>query len=214
MPTFTKVSLDASREITDLTAELQNLLRSWEQDDALEVVVVEVHGGGEVSPGLALPSLNRWEKTLRRFERLPFVTATYLSADISAFGSDLFFAGSLRFVRQDTTLALPAVNGSLLPTMTVHRLVRDHGTGVARDLLLKGAQVITARTLVESGVASWAGDLGDVLSQLEGLYSARAGLSSYAVVRNLIEDATVLSYEELLGASLAATDKALRANRA
>ncbi|WP_231334623.1 enoyl-CoA-hydratase DpgB [Actinomadura graeca] len=174
--------------------------------------VVEVHVSGAPGPhwtsGLTAPLVTKWERAVRRLERLPMTTVAVASGDCGGTALDVLLAADLRVAERGTRL-LVATDGSVTwPGMALYRLVQQAGPAAVRRAVLLGAPIETgqalALNLLDEVVDDPAGQVAALAAS--GLVSER----ELAIRRQLMFEAATTSFEDALGAHLAACDRALR----
>ncbi|MFC4105806.1 enoyl-CoA-hydratase DpgB [Micromonospora zhanjiangensis] len=153
--------------------------------------------------------LSKWERAVRRLERLGVTTVAVATGDCGGVALDLLLAADVRIAVPGARLALPVDGDATWPGMALYRLARQGaGAGVRRAALLGtpiGAHLALAAGLVDVVVDDPAGVLAEVAAEA----AAVAG-TEVAIRRQLMFDAAQQSFEEALGAHLAACDRALR----
>lgn len=195
-----------------MVASVAGACTQAEQSEGGELLVLwlaEPAGLTPPWPGDAPVSLvSRWEKALRRLERLDLVTVGVCAGRGSQAALELLLVTDHRIVGADTALRLGGPGG-VWPGMALHRLVRQCGLAAARRLVLSCTELYAA-DLHQAGVADEVtadpeGALTQVLDRLAGLTG-----SETAIRRRLLLDAVDVGYEEALGAHLAACDRTVR----
>lgn len=191
--------------------ELAALCDRAEDSGPGTVAVLRVAGapGPDWADGLDTALVTKWERTLRRFERLPAVTVAVASGDTGGTALDAFLVADLRLTTPDTRLVLPSDGEATWPGMAAFRLVRLLGAGRARRAVLFGdpigAEEALALGLADELVDDPEGALADLI-----LRYGEGGGSELAVRRQLLLDAATTPFEDALGSHLAACDRALR----
>lgn len=160
------------------------------------------------SEGLDIHGFNRWEKALRRVERLPMATLAALDGPALGGGLQLALTCDLRVATPSATLQLPEVHQGFLPGMATFRLARFVGLGVARRLVLT-AEVLGGAEALEVGLVDRV-----VGSVEEGVAWARAALGPahrvpVTLARRLLAESAHTSFEDALGHFLAAQHRAI-----
>lgn len=170
----------------------------------------EAAGGARPWPGeVAIDLVNKWERALRRLERLAAVTIAVAEGRCGGPALEVLLACDYRIGTNDLRLTLPLHGGGLWPGMIVHRMANQLGATRARQLILFGGE-ISATQGMQLGLVDDAVD--DTASAVEAKALSLTGLtgSELAIRRRLLLDATTTSFEDALGAHLAACDRALR----
>jgi isomerase DpgB len=175
------------------------------------IVVVRVTGSpaGDWTGGLDVMLVTKWERALRRLERLPTVTVAVARGDCGGTALDAFLAADLRVAAPNTRLVVPRDATATWPGMAVYRLVHLAGAARVRKAVLFGRAIEAAEALALGIVDELADDPAAAMS---GAAELAAGLSGreLAIRRQLLFDAATTSFEDALGAHLAACDRALR----
>ncbi|MEV4711681.1 enoyl-CoA-hydratase DpgB [Micromonospora sp. NPDC049374] len=180
-------------------------------EDEYGAGMLTVYVSGAPQPGwtrdVSVGLLTKWERAVRRFERLGMVTVAVSAGDCGGTALDLLLATDIRIAVAGTRLVVSVSADATWPGMALYRLARQGGR--LRRAALLG-------TPVDAGAATAAGLLDAVVDQpddaLAEVATAVAGLTGkeLAIRRQLMADATERSFEEALGAHLAACDRALR----
>lgn len=192
-------------------------------EDAAEptVVVLRLGGGpagGEGWPGpVGVAAVNRWERALRRLERLPAATVAVAAGHCGGSALELLLAADHRIAGADLRLSLPGTGGQLWPGMALYRLATRLGVGRARQLLLcadpLGAAGAHGFGLVDELAGAGAGaTVGAAVAAAVTRLRRIAG-AELAIRRQLLLEAPATSFEEALGTHLAACDRQLRRGR-
>lgn len=176
-------------------------------------VVVHVFGTpreprlpGDVTVGL----VNKWERALRRLERLPAVTVAVADGDCGGTALDALLATDYRIATDSVRLTVPVQDGATWPGMALYRLARNGASAAAiRRAALFGTPIGAADALALHLVDELAEDRDAALTALAERAGALAG-GELAIRRQLLLDAATVSFEEALGSHLAACDRALR----
>lgn len=175
--------------------------------------IVEVHltgaPGALWAGGLTVGLVTKWERMVRRLERLPMATVAVVSGDCGGTALDVLLASDFRIAAHGTRLLVPTDGTATWPGMALYRLVQQAGPAAVRRAVLLGAPIDADRAVAlhlldevvhdtAAGFAALAGAVGPI--------SAR----ELAIRRQLMFDTTTTSFEDALGAHLAACDRALR----
>src|SRR5262249_53419478 len=135
---------------TELVGELSRLVGDLADDPSVRAVVLHLgrvqHGLGptgrldpaiaELSPGDGMSVLTRLEKVLAALERLPRPTAAVLEGPIGSVGLELALVADLVIAAPDTVFYVPGPERGFLPGMSLYRLARCVGPGLARQIVL------------------------------------------------------------------------------
>jgi isomerase DpgB len=175
-------------------------------------VVVEVSGApsGDWAAGLSVGLVSKWERALRRLERLPALLVAVADGECGGSALDAFLTADHRIATASTRLVLASADGAPWPGMALYRLGRHTAQAAAlRRMALLGlpmsAQDAARASLVHEVV-------GDAAAALAGPNASVRGLdgAELAIRRQLLFDASTTGFEEALGAHLAACDRTLR----
>jgi isomerase DpgB len=186
--------------------------RRAEDADGAAVVVLRVQGSprGEWARDLNLRLVNRWERALRRLERLPATTITVATGECGGPALDVLLATDHRIASSDVRLVLPTQGGLVWPGMALYRLARQAPNASAvRKAALYGTAIGLADALALHLVHEVANDLDTAVAAAVRRAAAVSGVE-LAIRRQLALDAPTVAFEEALGTHLAAVDRTLR----
>jgi isomerase DpgB len=175
-------------------------------------LVLQVSGTPEGSwpDDLTVSLVSKWERALRRLERLPAATIAVVDGVCGGLALDALLATDYRIATGSARLVLPVRDGATWPGMALYRLGRQGaGASVIRRAVLFGTPVEAAEALAVHLVDEVVDDPARALD-LAGERLAAVSGSELAIRRQLIFDASSIGFEEALGAHLAACDRALR----
>ncbi|MFC8429223.1 enoyl-CoA-hydratase DpgB [Streptomyces sp. NPDC057253] len=175
-------------------------------------VILQVTGApqGPRSSDLTVSLVSKWERVLRRLERLPAATMAVADADCGGLALDALLATDYRIATSSVRLMIPVADGATWPGMALYRLAQ-HGASAAaiRRAVLFGTPVEAAEALALHLVD----ELVDEPAAALAMAGDRAGDVSgteLAIRRQLLSDAPSTSFDEALGVHLAACDRVLR----
>jgi len=161
-------------------------------------------------PGQAeIHLVNRWERALRRLERLAAPTVAVAEGVCSGPALEVLLTCDYRIASADLLLELRGPGDQIWPGMLVHRLANQLGVGVTRRLVLFGAKVGAERAAEIGLIDEIADDVPARLNELGRVARSATG-QEFAIRRRLLLDATNTSFEDALGGHLAACDRILR----
>ncbi|MFI1971995.1 hypothetical protein BLA24_02470 [Streptomyces cinnamoneus] len=213
------LGVDTAQPLSEfLIGELDGLCDRIEDAGGSAVAVIRLGDATAVTPGTGWPGevgihlVNKWERALRRLERVGAVTVAVAAGAAGGPALEVLLACDYRIGGSAMRLSLPGRDGEPWPGMLVHRLANQLGPTRARHLVLFGGE-ISATQALQLGV------LDDVVDDTDSAVAAKAASLTHltgtelAVRRRLLLDATTTSFEEALGAHLAACDRALRRAR-
>lgn len=203
-------SIDGGRPLDATTVRaLDAFIDTVEDAPAGSVAVLHLTGvpTADVAPP-ALNVVNKWERILRRLERVATPTVSVVRGDCGGVALEALLATDLRVAAADARLHLPTGDAGVWPGMGLYRLVNQVGYARVRRSVLLGAAIGAERALALDLVDEVAGDVaGAVASAVAVLATAGPDV---AVRRQLMLDATTTTFEEALGRHLAACDRVLR----
>ncbi|MEU6670094.1 enoyl-CoA-hydratase DpgB [Streptomyces sp. NPDC046727] len=192
-------------------ADLNALCDRAEDTTTPAAVLLHVTGAPELPfpPRTDMQAVSRWERAVRRLERLNTPTVAVAEGDCGGLALDVLLATDLRLATADVRLVMTDHNGVGWPGMALYRLVQQVGAGRARRCVLFGAAV-PADEAVELGIVDTF--VPDVRSGIRRGHQAAVGRdgSELAVRRRLLHEASTVAFEDALGRHLAACDRLLR----
>ncbi|TMR07293.1 enoyl-CoA hydratase/isomerase family protein [Actinomadura soli] len=204
--------IDGAGPITaEATAAVTDLCDRADDHEGPGLVEVHVSGapGAAWPDGLAVGLVGKWERALRRLERLDRVTVAVASGDCGGTALDALLATDFRVAAPGTRLLVPPVGGAAWPGMALYRLAHQAGPARIRRAVLLGAPIEAAEAHAMSLLDELAADPAAALAELAAAARGIPG-GEPAVRRRLVSDALTTPFEEALGAHLAACDRALR----
>ncbi len=158
------------------------------------------------APDMALVS--QWERALNRIEKLRVPTLAVVEGRCAGLLLEVLLSTDYRIGAPQAQLSLAHL-GAIWPGMALHRLATQLGVARARGLALFGdvleanaAQALGLLDQVHADPVHWANHFVETLSA--------AAIQDIAVRRRLLIEAGATSYEDALGAHLAACDRSLR----
>jgi isomerase DpgB len=194
-------------------------------ENAAEDAIVVIHLAGrdpaddtrpqpEEWPGdVGIHTVSRWERALRRIERLDAVTVAMAEGGCGGPALEVMLATDCRIAGTGTRLWLPMTDGEFWPGMAVHRLANQIGVAATRRLLLSDGELSLPLALRLGLINELADEpLEEVHATAERV--GQLGGAEFGIRRRLLLEAPATSYEEAIGAHLAACDRALRRARA
>jgi isomerase DpgB len=205
-----QLMVDGSRPLTLDTIQALNALCDQAEDTGNRApLVLEVTGVPATAPTTPLVLVNKWERALRRMERLDLPTFALVAGDCGGTALEVLLATDHRIADRATRLVVCADEAGVWPGMALYRLTNQAGVAATRRAVLFGAAIPAEQALALHMVDEIADDPSAALAGgVERLMaSAGAGL---AIRRQLMLDASTTSYEEALGRHLAACDRVLR----
>ncbi|MFB9964013.1 enoyl-CoA-hydratase DpgB [Sinosporangium siamense] len=183
------------------------------QPDGREPGLVTVHVTGVPPAGwtedLTVGLVTKWERAVRRFERLGRLTTAVVYDDCAGPALDVLLAADVRIATPEARLLLPTGHDATWPGMAVHRLAQQAGAAGIRRAVLLGTPITASRGLALGLLDEVREDTSAALAALAETSRALAA-PEIAIRRRLILDAVSTGFEEALGAHLAAADRFLR----
>lgn len=198
--------------LTELTVQVNGICAQAEEQTHAVVVLHFTDSSLDLKewPGqVGIQDVNRWERAVRRLERLATVVIAVASGATCGPALDLLLASDYRIAEADFRLHMPINQGHVWPGMGIYRLVNQVGVARGRQLLM-GVHEITAQRALDLGLID---EISDAM--LDTMHAAvlRLGPMSSAelsVRRQLLLEAPTTTFEDALGTYLAACDRELR----
>jgi isomerase DpgB len=174
-------------------------------------VIVHVSGAPVTlrghDPGVALVS--RWERGLRRLERLPAATIAVATGDCGGLALDALLACDYRIADVSVRLLVPVQAGATWPGMALYRLAQQASITAVRRAVLLGVPIGVSQALTLQLIDELTDDVPGAEAAAAALAAAFSG-PELAIRRQLMLDASTVTFEEALGRHLAACDRELR----
>jgi isomerase DpgB len=206
------VRVDGSRPLAaEAVAELAAACGAAEDGDERGALIVRVSGvpGPEWAADLSVGLVSKWERGLRRLERLPVVTIAVADGDCGGTALDALLATDYRIMPPWAKLVLPGGSGATWPGMALYRLARQSaGAAPARRAIMFGTPIGAESAQVIGVIDEVAANPAAALEQARST-AAGAG-AELAIRRQLAQEALATSFEDALGVHLAACDRMLR----
>jgi isomerase DpgB len=214
--TLVRVEIDGAGFLSnELTAQLGDA--ADQAEDLGPPAVMLVHVAGHVDPAVLRPwpgridiqSVNKWERVLRRIERTGLMTVVLVEHACSALALELLLVADRRLACADFSVRYAIPGRDVWPGMALYRLSRQIGYARTRKLFLDGADITAALALELNIVDETVGHLTSGVDRIAHLLK-HAPVDDFAVRRRLMQDSLSTSFDDALGAHLAACDRALR----
>lgn len=206
------VEVDGRRSLSaGLVTALGAACDSAEDRADRHAVILHVSGTPPGPPGqdVTVALVRKWELTLRRLERLPAATIAVASGECGGLALEAILATDYRIATPSVRLRMSAPARATWPGMGLHRLVRQAGGAAVRRAVLFGDPMSAAEAVAIGLIDELTTDMSAALAAATSLAQAIPG-GELAIRRQLMQDALTVSFEEALGAHLAACDHALR----
>jgi isomerase DpgB len=174
-------------------------------------VILHVSGAPEEPPDgdVTVALVSKWERALRRLERLPAATIAVASGECGGIALEVLLATDYRIATASVRLLMPARARATWPGMVLYRLVRQAGAAAVRQAVLFGVPIVAADAVAMRLIDELTSDTPGALAAAEEFAEAIPG-AELAIRRQLMLDAPAVSFEDALGAHLAACDRVLR----
>jgi isomerase DpgB len=207
------LTIDGRRPLTpDAVAGVTAVCDAAEDRGGRSRVVVHVSGtpGGDEPEDLTVALVSKWERVLRRLERLPAIMIGVADGDCGGLALDVLLATDYRIATRSTRLVVPVRAGATWPGMALYRLAQ-YGASAApiRRAVLFGTPVTAADALTLHLVDELADEPASARAVLGERATAVSG-TELAIRRQLMSEAATTTFEDALGAHLAACDRMLR----
>jgi isomerase DpgB len=206
------IRVDGRRPLSaELVAAFEDLCDRVEDRADPTTVIMHASGAPEVPPNedITIALVSKWERALRRFERLPAATVAVASDECGGVALEAVLATDYRIGTASLRLLMGRGESATWPGMALYRIVRQAGSAAARRAVLLGIPIMAADALAMRLIDELTVDTQTALTAATELAGAIPG-PELAIRRQLMHEATAVSFEEALGAHLAACDRALR----
>lgn len=165
--------------------------------------------GEDWTHGLDVALVSKWERSLRRLERLGVTTVAVASGDCGGAALEVLLATDYRVATPGIRLSLPVDGEATWPSMAIFRLAQQTGGTRLRRAILFGAHVDAEESVATGLIDELTDDPDTALAAIAETVSAFSG-RELAIRRQLMFDAAGTSFEDALGRHLAACDRAMR----
>ncbi|MDF2265060.1 enoyl-CoA hydratase-related protein [Streptomyces coacervatus] len=175
-------------------------------------VIVHVSGAPQApgAGGLTVSLVSKWERALRRLERLPSSTVAVAEGDCGGVALEALLTTDYRIATASVRLMVPLAAGATWPGMALYRLARQAARAAAvRRAALFGTPIEAQEALQLHLVDELTDDTAKALTAAAERGGALDG-PELAIRRQLLIEAHTTSFEEALGVHLAACDRVLR----
>ncbi|WP_310777919.1 enoyl-CoA-hydratase DpgB [Mycobacterium sp. Z3061] len=183
---------------------LSDFIRSL--DSGLAVIDLREAGLEHLSPGDGIGEVSGWERALRLIERSSAATVALFGNQVGGSALEIGLACDFRIAGQGSQV-IWRNDGAVWPSTALFRLVQLIGPAQTTRLTLLGEPVPAGAALV-CGLVDVVTDNPE--AEVETLRTAVSKLDDLRVVRQLLAEAAHSSYDDALGAHLAACERYLR----
>jgi len=153
--------------------------------------------------------INKWEKALRRIEKLDSTIVTVTDSHLGGLGLAVILTSDYRIIAQNLKIALSDSSGNIMPGMLLYRLVHQLGSAKLRNFVLFGRELTSTEAkdinLIDEISCNTEKSVENFINSLD-----LQKIFDLAVRRRLLLEASSVSYEDALGTYLAACDRLLR----
>ncbi|AKK67741.1 enoyl-CoA-hydratase DpgB [Xanthomonas translucens] len=209
------LDIDAASALND--EQIQRLTDACDEvEDAATPAILILHLRGTAKPpaaacwpgAVSLDLVNRWEKAMRRFERLDGLSLAWIENACSAGMLDLLLAVDQRIAAPTASICVHSGEAAW-PSMAMRRMSTRLGMGAARAVFLFQTQLCCAR-MAQLGVVDQVSDDGQ--GAIVAWLASLAGVDVQVLPsrRLLLLEGAAHSYEQAVGQHLAACDVELR----
>jgi isomerase DpgB len=206
------LTVDGASTLTAATVDSLRALCDRVEDGDGGLVVLHVSGtpAGRWSDALTVALVGKWERQLRRLECIPATTVAVAHGDCGGPSLDVLLATDHRIAAPPARLIVPAADGATWPGMAVYRLAtQTTDIALVRRAVLRGTPIDAATALAAHLFDEVTTDVASSLAALASVASTLSG-PELAVRRRLLLEAGTATFEDALGAHLAACDRMLR----
>jgi isomerase DpgB len=191
-------------DLASRTRVLSDFIRS--QDSGLAVIDLREAGTEHLSLGDGIGDVSGWERALHLIERSSAATVALFGRQVGGSALEVGLACDFRIADPGSQVIWHNV-GAVWPSTALFRLVQLIGPAQTVRLTLLGKPVHANAALV-SGLVDVVSDNPE--AEVQTLRTTLARLDDLRVVRQLIAEAAHTSYDEAVGAHLAACERYLR----
>jgi isomerase DpgB len=207
------LQVDGSRPLSaDTVAEVGAACSRVEDGETSGFMIIYVSGvpGPDWPGGLSVALVSKWERALRRLERLPAATIAVAEGDCGGPALDALLATDYRIMLASAKLVVPVVAGATWPGMALFRLARQaSGAAQARRAALFGTPIWAVEAQAMGVIDDVADDVASCFEKAIEVAAATGG-ADLAIRRQLVLEAPTTTFEDALGVHLAACDRELR----
>jgi isomerase DpgB len=203
------LTTESAAELGALCDRAEDGAASLEAGNFVMLVVSGVPGP-EWSRELPVALVSKWERALRRLERIPAITIAVADDDCGGPALDALLVSDYRIMAAGARLVMPVVAGATWPGMALYRLARQAaGAALVRRAILFGAPIWAAEAQTMGLIDDVAANAPLALEKAREVAVAASG-AELAIRRQLMLEAMATTFEDALGVHLAACDRVLR----
>ena len=211
-----ELRIDGSKPLSKASiAAVEAVCAAVESDPATSVLPVFVSGAPDEgwTHGLDVSLVSKWERALRRLERLDATTVALASGPCGGAALDGLLATDYRIATPDTALSLAGDGEAVWPGMAIFRLAKQAGGTPVRRAILFGGRINASESVELGLVDELAEDPRRALIAVAERLRPLSG-AELAIRRRLMSEASSTAFEDALGRHLAACDRVLRQSAA
>jgi isomerase DpgB len=203
--------IDGRLPLTATMVDAVNTACDKAEDSRIPRLIIRASGLSDASRvhGVTISLVSKWERALRRLERLPVPSIAVVEGPCSGLALDVLLSADYRIANEIASLSISVENGATWPGMALYRLGRSHaGAAAVRRAVLFGTPINAQQALKLQLIDVLTDNVESALATVVASTSS-VRRTELAIRRQLFFDAANTSFEEALGAHLAACDRAL-----
>lgn len=164
----------------------------------------------ETWPGdVTIQEINRWERTLRRLEQSSAFVIAVAESDIYGAALELLLITDYRIATTHFKLHAPKNKNHIWPGMAFYRLINQIGVAYTRQFMMSDQKIAAQRAFDIGLIDEITDNPQAVLQTALARFHAMSG-KEHAIHKQLLLEATSVTFENALGTHLAACDRELR----
>lgn len=204
------LEIDLYPELPAITGALSDLCTRAEASPSHAPLLIRIGGTPTRWPGdVNMQEVTRWEREVRRLERLPCMIVAAVEGVCTGPGLDVLATSDLRIASPGSVIRLSTNADETWPGMCLYRLVLQIGLGHMRRAALFGGELDVHRAVSIGLIDEVEPDPSRRAAELLPFLSGRSG-KEVAIRRTLALEASSSRYEDALGVHLAACSRELR----
>ena len=194
-------------------SDFEQIMDHLEDESDCRLIVFSGLESQESQVSSSYPDLdhcNKWEKALRRLEKLRLASVACINGQCNYFHFQLILACDYRVATSQSSFQMPEIQKGYLPGMGLFRLAKYIGLGVARRFAFTGSH-ISASDAVKHGLLDVQCEVSQMGGILQELQTSLSSLDSEALqnARRLLNESFSTPYEQAIGHFLAAQNLCL-----